>query len=166
MATAFSDNLGSAATAVTISAATLASSQTVGRQSGVVTLLDANNDVPTAIDVELSFTLSSTAPSGDKLVALFAARSLDGTNFEAGPPNVGTADAAFTFANAPVGSSPAPTDLLLLGQVNVTAASESRRKTFRLFAPPPKLVFVVLNSSGSSLAACALQYRARMGDGR
>ena len=166
MATSSFDNLGAAATAVTITAATLASSSTVGRQSNVVTLLDVNNDVPLALDVELAFSIAATTPANDKAVYLFAARATDGTNFEAGPPNVGAADAPFTFANPPVGPSPLATDFFLVGIVPVNAAGESRRKTFRLFGPTAKLVFVVLNFSGAALTACALQYRARMGDAR
>lgn len=168
MATTFTDNLGSAATSVTLAAGaqTLASSATAGTQSDPVTLLDGNNNVPQAIDVELSFTLTTGTIANDKAVYLFAARSTDGTNYEPGPPAVGGSAAAFTFSNSPVGTSALPTDMILVGAITANAQSEIHRKTFRMAAPPPKCVFVILNFTGIAFTACALQYRARKGDGR
>lgn len=167
MATTFTDQIGSGATSATItSAATLASSATVGAQSAAITLLDGNNNVPQAIDVELGFTNNSTALANDKTVYLFAARSLDGTNFEDGPPAVSGSDASFTFTSSPVGTSPLPTGLYFVGAITCNSISETRRKMFRLFSPPAKLSFIVLNYSGGTFTACAVKYRARSVDGR
>jgi hypothetical protein len=166
MATSFNDNLGSAATPVTITATTLASSATVGRQSDAITLLDGNKNVPQAIDVELSFTLNTGTIGSDKAAYLFAARSTDETNYEVGPPAVGASDAGFTFSNSPVGTTPLPTDLILVGAITANAQSEVHRKMFRMVAPPAKLVFVVLNFTGIAFTACAIQYRKRYTDGR
>lgn len=150
----------------TITLASLASSATAGRQSSVVTLIGVDNRVPPMIDIELTAVLTTGTLANDKAIYLFMARSLDETNYEVGPPAPGASDAAFTFTNSPVGSSALPTDLQLVGVITFNAQSETRRKTFRVTAPPAKFVLVALNYSGIALAAAGsgVKIRHRWGE--
>lgn len=167
MPNTISDNLGSGTVVATITLSGLASSATAGRQSTPVSLLDGNNDVPIAVDLDVSLTLGTGTLGGDRAVYLWVARSVDGINFESGPPTTGPADAAFTFASSPVGSSPLPTDLYYLGAIPFNLGSgESRRKVFRIAAPTANFALVVLNYSGITLSAGSVQYRKRFGDSR
>jgi hypothetical protein len=134
--------------AATITLTSLASSATAGRQSSVITLVDGNQRVPPIIDIDFWCKLATGTVANDKSAYLFMARSVDETNYESGPPNVGASDAAFTFSNSPVGTTPLPTDLRLIGSITFNAQSEAHRHQFQIVAPPPKLVFVVLNYSG------------------
>ena len=168
MATTFTDNLGSGATSITMTLNSLASSATAGRQSSAVTLIDGNNNVPQAIEIDAAISWTTGTAANDKAIYFFLARSIDGTNYESGPPAVGTSDAAFTFSNSPVGTSPSATDLLYLGAIAIVGQSESHRKVFRVFSPPAKFILIALNYSGIALASSgnSVQYRVRQGDGR
>lgn len=169
MSTVFHHKLGSSATAATITLASLGSSTTVGQQSDAITIIDGSNRVPEYIDIDFWAKVTTGSLANDKSVTLWVARSVDGTSYEAGPPAVGASNTGFTFASAPVGSSALPTGLLLVGGITFNAQSEAHRKMFRLWAPPAKLVFVVLNSSGIALTGTAgdhgIQYRTRQGEG-
>src|SRR4051812_20695624 len=106
MAKTVKSNIGSAATAITITAAaTLGSSTTVGAQSAAFTLVDGNNLVPDFIDIEVAATLANSTPANDKTLYAWLAESVDGTNFSGGNPAVSGSDAGYTFASAPVGAS-------------------------------------------------------------
>lgn len=133
-----------------------------------MTLIDGNNNVPEAINVDVQLTLTTGTLGNDQCAYVFAARSVDGTNFEAGPPAIGATDAAFTFSDSPVGASPLPTDMILLGVIPFNAQSQARRKIFTLYAPTAKFAIVILNYSGIALASSgnSVQYRSRFGDGR
>jgi|GEM_PF-4619887 len=138
---------------VPITLTSLPSSATAGWQSDVITLIDGSNRVPPSIDIIATFALTTGTLANDKSAYLYAARSFDETTYEVGPPAVGASDAAFTFTNSPVGTSPLPTDLYLVGEVTFNGQSETRRRTFRMFAPPPKLALIVLNYSGIAFAS-------------
>lgn len=167
--TNYTDQLGSAATSITITASSLASSATAGRQSDAVTFIDGTNKtVPQAIDIFLQFELTTGTISGDGTVYLFMAESTDETNYTGGNPAVGASDAAYTFTDSPVGSTPKPTPLILIGAITYNAQSQKLSKTFALYRVPPKAVFVLLNYTGiaGSGSNFLLKYRARSGDGR
>lgn len=165
MSKTFYDNLGSAATSATITLASLATSATAGRQSDAITFLDGSNNVPRAIDVVLTAKVTSGTIANDKTVYLFLAQSVDGTNYDQGPPAVGASDAAFTFTNSPIGTSPLPTGLRFIGAITFNAQNESQTKTFAVRNVPPKGVFVVMNYTGIALTSTAgdhsLKYRVR-----
>lgn len=166
MSTAFSRNIGSGETAVTFTSLnSLANSATVGAQAAAITLVDGNNNVPFAVDFELTVTGATGTIANDKAVYLFLARSIGGTNFEVGPPAIANSDSGFTFTSAP---STLPTSMLQLGAITFNAASTLYRCTFTLWDPPAKIIPVVLNYTGIALAASgnALTYRMRFGDGR
>jgi len=154
------DTTGNIITA-TITLAALASSATVGRQSSEITLIDGSQRVPPMLDIEFTAAVGAGTLAVDKAAYLWAARSSDESVYEVGPPVVGVSDAGFTFTNSPVGTSPLPTDLFLLGALTFNAASETRRRIFRLFNPPAKLVLVVLNYSGIALASGSVKLRKR-----
>ena len=171
MPTAFLDNLTSTqGTAATITLASLASSATAGRQSSTITFIDADYNVPQAIDIDFWCELTTGTLGSDKTVYLFMSRSIGGTSYETGPPAIGASDAAFTFTNSPVGTAPLPTDFMLVGAITFNAQSEARRKAFRVIGPPAKAAFIVLNFTGIALSSTAgnqgISYRVRNGDGR
>jgi hypothetical protein len=164
MPTTFSYNLGSAVSTATITLNSLASSATAGRQSTEISLLDANYNTPESVDFLLTVSLATGTVANDKSVYLWIAGSLDGTNYEFGPPTVGASDAAYTFSTAPGTVAPP-----WIGAATPQFQAQSTTQTCRLtiIRPPQKIVAVVLNYSGIALHASAgnsLQYRTRFGD--
>lgn len=152
MSTLFSQNIGSGTlSSAKGTLASLASSATAGRQGATVTFVDGSNRVPEFVFGRFRAKLvNSGSVANDKAVYLFLARSFDGTNFESGPPTVGAADAAYTFTNAP-GSN--PVGLQLICALGFIANNESQERAFRIWSPPRKGVFVVLNYSGLALSS-------------
>ena len=166
MAYTVSDQVGSGATSATITLASLASSSTAGRQSTTITLIDGNNNVPQIVDFLVTLKLTTGTLSGDSAAYIWASRSFDNSNFEQGPPAPGASDAAFTFSNSPVGTSPFATDLLLLGAITFNAQSETHAKLLRMYAPPEYVTLIVLNYSGIALNSTgnSITYIKRYGD--
>jgi hypothetical protein len=165
MSTAVTDNIGASATAITITAAaTLANSTIVGAQSAAVTMVDGNNNVPQAVDIEVAPALGTGTLSGDKTAYFWLAESIDGSNYSGGNPAVSGSDAGYTFANAPVGASALPTPLRFLGAITFNAQSQSLRRNFRVYGVRAKMVLVVLNYSGIAFSSFSAQYRAVQGD--
>lgn len=147
----FYKRLASALTAAKGTLASLASSATAGRQGATQTFVDANNRVPTAVNVRFRARLTNAGSvANDRAVYLWLARSFDGTNFEAGPPTVGAADAAYTFTNAPGGN---PVGLVLVGALGFVANSESQERVFTVINPGRKGVFIVQNYAGIALSS-------------
>lgn len=143
--------------------ASLASSATAARQGATQTFVRADDKVPEFIQIRFRAKLTNAGSvANDKAVYLYLARSLDGTNFESGPPTVGAADAAYTFTNAP-GTN--PVGLLLLGVLGFVANNESQEKAIRLWYPPRKGVFIVHNYSGLALSSTESDHVVEWGPG-
>ncbi len=140
-----------AATAITITAGTLASSNTAGQSS---TAIDNTTDLFIDALVEVAPTLSATAPANDKNVYVYAYGSVDGTNYT---DAISGTDAAYTFR--------VPTHLRLIGVIPTAAASAAYRSMPMSVAAafggvlPPKWGIVIKNYTGSAFTAFSAQYR-------
>lgn len=148
------------ATSITITAGSLGS--TSNRSSAAVTSSTSNNIVE--VMVEVSVLTTTTAPSGNKQIVIYAYWSTDGTNYLGGSSitdNVDGTDKALTA----IGS---PTNLRFLGtiQLNQGANAVTFKGEFGLLAalglvtPPPKWGIVLYNDAGTALGATvSAQYR-------
>ncbi len=135
-------------TAITISAASLASN--AARASAAITT-DTTKNVLSAL-VEVKILTTSTAPSGNKQVAVYGYRSSDGTDYSGASStvdNVDGTDKAITLG--------APTNLVLLGiiQLNQGAAAVTQVGVFDISVAfgsmPPKWGIVLHNDAGTAL---------------
>lgn len=148
------------ATSMTITAGSLASA--ANRSSAAVTSGTSNNVVDYLIEVSVQTT--STAPSGNKQVIVYAYWSTDGTNYTGANgtvDNVDGTDKALT-------SIPSATNLRQIGtvQLNQGAVATTIRGEFSLcarvglIAPPPKWGIVLYNDAGTALGSTvSAQYR-------
>ena len=148
------------ATSMTITAGSLASA--ANRSSASVTTGTTNNIVE--ILVEVSILTTTTAPTGNKQVVVYAYYSTDGTSYLGASGTTDNADGTDKALTA-IGS---PTNLRLLGtvQLNQGANAVTFKGEFPLVAalglgaPPPKWGIVLYNDAGTALGATvSAQYR-------
>jgi len=138
-------------TAITITAGSLAS--TAARSSAAVTSGVVNNATDYLITVNALTT--STAPTGNKQVVVYAYRSEDGTNYQGDSSTVDNVDGTDKALTA-LGS---PTNLTFLGtlQLNQGAVAATIRQVFSLTQAfgsiPPKWGIVLYNDAGTALGA-------------
>ncbi len=137
-----------AATAITISAATLASG--AARESAAVD--NTANKYDDAL-VQLSFTIGSGAPSGQQAVNVYASSSYDGTTWS---DNATGTDSAITLRS--------PTNLRLIGVIPTPTASVTYVSELLSVAAafggtlPPHWSIIVDNETGDAFTACSLKY--------
>ncbi|GAC1700100.1 MAG: hypothetical protein NVS9B4_00860 [Candidatus Acidiferrum sp.] len=140
-------------TNLTITAATLAASATVGRQATVV-----DNTVNNALDVLVQGTLTVGVVSGNKQILFYVAGSFDGgTTYSLanGTNTIGATDAAFTRVDpsgkAPSGVLPVPTASIAYSFDFSVAQSFGG-------SMPQKWALCVFNDSGVALTAFSAWY--------
>jgi hypothetical protein len=138
-------------TSITITAGSLANA--TARSSAAVTSGTTNNSTDYLIAVNVLTT--STAPSGNKQVVVYAYRSEDGTNYQGDSSIVDNVDGTDKALTA-IGS---PTNLTFLGtlQLNQGANAVTVRQVFSLTQAfgsiPPKWGIVLYNDAGTALGA-------------
>lgn len=148
------------ATSMTITAGSLASG--ANRSSAAVTTGTTNNVVDYLIEVSVQTT--SSAPSGNKQVVVYAYWSVDGTNYIGANGTIDNVDGT----DKALASIPNASNLRQIGTVQLSqgAVATTIRGSFSLCsglgfpAPPPKWGVVLLNDAGIALgAAVTAQYR-------
>lgn len=138
-----------ASTAITITAGTLATSSTVGRESAVVD--NTSNKFVDAL-VGISATANGT-PTANTFLSLYAYGSEDGTSYN---DNATGSDAALTLRS--------PTNLRLIGQLAFPASANPTIKGVFNVAQafggilPRKWGIVVVQGSGVALSAFTATY--------
>lgn len=138
-------------TSITITAGSLASG--ANRSSAAVTTGTSANVTDILITVNILTT--STAPSGNKQVLVYAYTSEDGTNYTGGSSTTDNVDGTDKALTA-IGS---PTNLRILGsvQLNQGANAVTMRRVFSLAASlgfiPRKWGIVLYNDAGTALGA-------------
>lgn len=130
--------------AYTISLDSLASATYVASSAVDLSAVD-----PVDIIAEVTVVTTSTAPSGNKRVAVFVSISMDGTNYSSGPTS-GT-----TTTDQP--------DLYYIGDLPCNSASTTHRKAFSILTAlgfvPPYHKLICLNDLGTALSTgCAAEY--------
>jgi len=141
----------SSPTALSITAGGLASA--AARSSAAVNSSTTNNVVQILLD--LSVLTTATTPTGNKQVAVYGYKSIDGTNFEGASGTVDDVDGSDKALTA-LG---APTNLVYLGSIQLNQGANARtiRKSFEISAAfgciPPKWGIVLYNDAGTALGA-------------
>ncbi len=145
-------------TPLTISAGGLTSG--ANRSSAAVTTPTVANITQILLDIAILTT--TTAPSGNKQVSVYAYKSLDGTTYDGAGSTVDNVDGTDKALTA-LGN---PSNLTFIGtvQLNQGAVATTIRKTFdfsgALGTIPPKWGIVLVNEAGTALGATVTaQYR-------
>lgn len=144
---------GTSGVALTITAATLAASATVGRSSLAV---DNTTNLYLDAAVTVKATMGATTPTNDKAIYVYAYGTTDGgTTYTEGNTGIGT-DASYT--------TDVPSNLVRLGTIWVPTASIayvggpwSIASAFGFM--PAKWGIVVINNTGDAFTAFAAQYQ-------